>query len=103
MPSLMEGMRSLYPVEDVRRLTYAQSPDADAVSVDVHGMKCWQAKQFINNIINLSNRPFHLTVIHGYNHGTAIKDMVRNHLDNKRIMDRAADQFNLGITYLDIA
>jgi len=42
-------------------------------------------------------------VIHGYNHGTAIKDMVRNHLDNKRIMDRAADQFNLGITYLAIA
>ena len=103
MPSLIEGMRRLYPVEDVRRLAYTQSPGGDVVSVDVHGMKCWQAKQFINKIINLSNHPFHLTVIHGYNHGTAIKDMVRNHLDNKRIMDRAADQFNLGITYLAIA
>ena len=103
MLSLMEGVRRLYPAEDFRRLTYVQSSGEDVVSVDVHGMKCWQAKQFINNIINLSNRPFHLTVIHGYNHGTAIKDMVRNHLDNKRIMDRAADQFNLGITYLDIA
>ena len=64
MPSLIEGMRRLYPVEDVRRLAYTQSPGGDVVSVDVHGMKCWQAKQFINNIINLSNRPFHLTVIH---------------------------------------
>ena len=103
MPSMMEGMRSLYPVKDVRRLTYAQSSGGDTVLVDVHGMKCWQAKQFINNIINLSNRPFRLTVIHGYNHGTAIMDMVRNRLDNKRIMERAADQFNLGITYLAIA
>ena len=75
MPSLMEGMRRLYPAEDVRRLAYTQSPGGDVVSVDVHGMKCWQAKQFINNI----------------------------NLDNKRIMDRAADQFNLGITYLAIA
>lgn len=103
MLSLMEGVRRLYPAEDFRRLTYVHSSGEDVVSVDVHGMKCWQAKRFINNIINLANRPFRLTVIHGYNHGTAILDMVRNHLENKHIIERTDDPNNQGITYLAIA
>ena len=46
--------------------------------VNVHGLSVSMALQFIRNLLCLSmNEPFILEVIHGYNHGTAIKEAIR--------------------------
>ena len=99
-----EKVAFLFPGDELQRVSISESPSGDlAVSLDVHGMKCWQAKRSITNLINIARRPFTLTVIHGYNHGTAIQDMVRRKLTNDHIRGCHTDNYNQGITYLAIA
>lgn len=72
------------------------------VYADVHGMKCYQARRFINNIINAIRITFELIIIHGFNHGTAIKDMFANNYSNLHIAQKYASQYNKGITHMYI-
>lgn len=102
--SLSEKFVAIYPCDEVTRIQVLQKNNGDlSVVVDVHGMKCWQAERFINNLINIARCPFVMTVIHGYNHGTAILEMVRTKLSNRHIVNRYTDNYNRGITYLAIA
>lgn len=71
--------------------------------VDVHGMKCPQAKRFINNIINVVRIVFRLIIIHGYNHGTAIKEMLAQNFSNNHIYEQFPDPRNQGVTHMLIA
>lgn len=59
------------------------------ITADVHGMKCHEVKRFINNIINIVRIAFRLVIIHGYNHGTAIKDMLAQNFNNNHIYMRS--------------
>ncbi len=70
------------------------------MTVDVHGLKCNQAKRFLNNIINLVQGSFRMIVIHGFNHGTAIRDMLIKGLDNPHIASQNIDAHNPGITHM---
>ena len=73
------------------------------ITVDVHGMKCGQARRFINNIINITLSGFRMVVIHGYNNGTAIKDMLATDFSNERIVSKNADSYNPGRTVLQLS
>lgn len=73
------------------------------VTVDVHGMKCCEAKKFINNIINAVRTAFKLVIIHGYNHGTAIRDMLAENFSNIHIADQYQDPYNKGVTHMVLA
>lgn len=73
------------------------------ITADVHGMTCHEARRFINNIINLVRVAFRLIIIHGYNHGTAIKDMLAWNFNNTHITERHPDPWNQGVTYMSIA
>lgn len=44
-----------------------------------------------------------MEVIHGYIHGTAIKDMIAENKINKRIVLRYVDTWHYGVTYLCVA
>lgn len=102
--SLSEKFEVIYPGDEVTRIQIFQKSNGElSVVVDVHGMKCRQAERFINNLINIARCRFVMTVIHGYNHGTAILEMVRNELDNRHIVNRYTDNYNRGVTYLAIA
>ena len=102
--SFSEKMDFIFPGEEIKRVHItAASSDSISISLDVHGMQCWQAERSIHNLINISTCPLTLTVIHGYNRGTVIMDMVRNRLKNNHIKARYADKYNQGITYLVIA
>lgn len=101
--SIQERFSGIYTSKETRRIHVNETVTGISVVVDVHGMTCSQAKRFINNLINVARCPFILTVIHGYNHGTAILRMVRNELDNQHITRRFLDQYNQGVTYLAIA
>ena len=102
--SISEKIQMIFRKEQVERIKVLETdPDAIYVVVDVHGMKCCQAKQFINNLINLARCKCVLTVIHGYKHGDAILNMVRNDLENKHITKKYLNNYNMGVTYLAIA
>ena len=73
------------------------------ITADVHGMKCREARKFINNIINIIHSTFQLIIIHGYNHGTAIKEMLANNFNNDHIYEQFPDPYNQGITHMLIA
>lgn len=77
--------------------------DEMRIIVDVHGMKCIQAKKFINNIINVVRIVFRLIIIHGYNHGTAIKDMLSQNFCNIHVSEKHLDPYNQGVTRMLIA
>ena len=73
------------------------------VQVDLHGMDRVSADKFLKNLIALNRSEFTLEIIHGYHHGTVLKEMVNSTLENTRILARKAGVSNPGITDLTIA
>ena len=106
----MEGLmvkkrlQMILTTDEISRLKISDTEKGNVnITVDVHGMKCSQAKRFINNIINAAHTAFQLVIIHGYNHGTAIKDMLADNFKNAHITTQYQDPFNQGITHMSIA
>lgn len=93
----------LFTSSELSRLTIKSTENDVRITADVHGMKCIQAKRFINNIINAIRTSFKLIIIHGYNHGTAIKDMLASDFNNSHIKANYLDPHNQGVTHLVIA
>jgi len=52
----------------------------DAITVDLHGMGRWKARKVLfNNLIKLlAEGRKELLVIHGYHHGTVLRDYIRS-------------------------
>ena len=97
-------LRIVFTDEEISRLTISEVDERRIrIVADVHGMKCNQARRFINNIINTVRVAFQLIVIHGYNHGTAIKDMLAQNFSNTHITVKHADPYNQGVTHMLIA
>lgn len=84
--------------EDMNRLKFRERKGEKEIIADVHGMKCNKAKIFINNIVNLVREAVRVIVIHGYNHGTAIKEMINNEYKNPHINKIISDRYNMGRT-----
>lgn len=73
------------------------------VFADVHGMTCRQASVFIKNIINVARMAFKLVVCHGYTHGHAIKDMLKDSFWNVHIIEEHETPTNPGCTCISVA
>ncbi len=72
----------------------------EIIEVDLHNLKIDEAKNYLDKIINTA--PKHtkeIIVIHGYNRGHALADMIRNKYHHKRI-ERKFLSINQGITSL---
>ena len=70
------------------------------VTYDAHGQSVREAKRTLENIVNCSLTPLRLNVIHGYNHGTAIKDMLEGETFSGRIAEKTTPRNNPGMTKL---
>lgn len=70
---------------------------------DPHGMDVDSAKKVVNGTVNIIRVPFDLGVIHGYNHGTAIRDMLYNDFDNEKVKSISLDPWNEGYSLMKIA
>ena len=101
---IISKLRMILTKDELRRIA-VQSEQNGTISItaDVHGMKCFEAKRFINNIINIVHITFQLVIIHGYNHGTAIKEMLTHHFINNHICRQFIDPNNQGVTHMIIA
>ena len=93
-------LRLILSADELDRLTISEIAGNITIVIDVHGMKCSQARRFINNIINLIRTAFEMVVIHGYNHGMAIKNMLANQFRNEHISSKYQDENNQGITHI---
>ena len=88
--------------DEIKRIKITEHKSGVNVQVDLHELRKPQAMRFIKNILNLITGPFNLSVIHGYNHGTVLKNYVNNELQSKRIKERHVLPNNLGMTVLSI-
>jgi len=98
---VISKMKLVFTENELNRISVQESPQGVIrITADVHGMKCCEARRFINNIINIVRMAFQLIVIHGYNHGTAIKDMLACDFRNSHICRQFSDPYNQGITHM---
>ena len=100
---ILEKLKLIFTEDEIARITVDIEPECPNVTVDVHGLKCRDAKRLINNIINLLRVRFQLKVIHGYNHGTAIKNMLATNYTNSHVRKKYLDTYNQGVTYMVVA
>lgn len=97
-------LSTIFTEEEMSRLSFIDDADSTVrITADVHGMKCSQARRFINNIINAIRQKCSLVIIHGYNHGTAIKDMLATDFSNSHVQNKYQDPYNKGITHVVLA
>lgn len=97
-------MRAIMREDELQRIHFQDLSETDMkVIADVHGMKRVEARRFIRNIIAVVRDAFFLLVIHGYNRGTALRDMIRGGmLQSPRISEIMEVDRNPGATMLAV-
>ena len=95
-----EMARMIFTKEQMARLNFLENGD---VSVDVHGLDRAHCKKFLRDIITLNRGALVLRVIHGYNNGTRLRDMIRyDNVISRRIVGFDTCGKNEGITLLNV-
>ncbi len=101
---MMDRMSYLLPGENLQRVRIGHGPSGEMIiRLDLHGMRVAQARRVIEGILLLSREDFLLDLIHGYSHGTALKELIFCNLQNTRIRERRSLPHNPGETLLRIA
>lgn len=102
--TLESKMAMIFTQEDINRVSIRENGNNQEVAVDLHGFSVKEAEMFVDNVIALDPGAFRMDLIHGYNHGTAIKEMVNTPgmLRSRRIRERKSPAWNPGLTTLTI-
>ena len=93
----------IFTKEELSRINIVEEETGKNVYVDVHAMSRKDAKRFVHNIIVAIRGSFTVTVIHGWNNGTKLKDMFRTDLISNRVTQIKNVPYNYGETQLLIA
>ena len=88
--------------EEIERLTVKVAHNTEKITLDLHGLTVKQAHRLIKNIIALDRKSFCIDLVHGYSHGTAIKDMITDFC-NPRVLGKSRPDYNPGITKMLIS
>lgn len=99
---MMNRMTFLMFGEDLCRVEIYEEDGEKTIKIDLHGLRKKNAERLINNVIAMYRFSFRLVLIHGYNHGTVLKELIWNEYKNERVQRKYSHLGNLGITYLDI-
>lgn len=71
------------------------------VEIDVHGMTWYQAVTAVEALIRRTGRAtYRIRVVHGYNSGTRLRDMIRRHFSRHPAVIRIEVGLNPGQTDL---
>lgn len=88
------------PKDGKQRVSYRTGDDGRIeLILDLHGMKCADARKLVINLVNILRQRITIILIHGYNHGTAIRDMLPT-IQSEHIAGLRRDAYNQGKTYL---
>ncbi len=99
---MSEKMLFLFKKEDVERVSEVIEDGRKIIFIDVHGMSVKEADKFLKAIILLDREGNDLCVIHGYVHGTKIKEHIFNEKISDRILDIRTVKYNMGRTMLKV-
>lgn len=97
MDEMIKKFEFLFPKDDLKRFSIVNGE----LYVDVHGMTCLEAQKFLKNVIALMKGDFCMYVIHGYNRGCAIKEMLQNTKLSTRNYQIWHISWNPGMTKLE--
>lgn len=99
---LINRLSMILNKEDIKRIKIKKNNETNVeeFAVDLHNLGTKDAMVLVNNIINLNRDECEIEVIHGYNHGIALKDMINSRFHNPRIMEKKSVARNMGITIL---
>lgn len=89
--------------ENAWRLKVIDADDVPCILFNPHGLSVKATKKAINGTICLIHTPFRMEICHGYNSGTAIKEMLYKTKVNPRISKIKSLPNNPGYSLLDIA
>ena len=95
-----ERIKLVLPERDVERMDFTL---ADVVTVNVHGLSLNAMIRLLKNVTCICRQSFTLRIIHGFNHGTTLKDAVRTEGMFTRDYKIVPDQTNPGVTMLVFA
>lgn len=102
--NILSMMTMIMNQEDISRFKVGQSKSGETlISVDLHKLNKKKAERLLRNTININRSPFIFRIIHGFNNGTVLKNLVNHELTHKRIQDSFINIDNPGVTYLKIA
>lgn len=93
------AMKMVLKNDEIKRI----HPTGTGLSVDLHKLSVRDARRLVRNIIAISRDSMDLEVIHGYHHGTAIKEMLHTEKLSNRISGMEGVKGNLGRTILHVA
>ncbi len=101
---VFERIKMIVCGEDLWRLQVTlDNSGKTQVQFDPHGMSRANARRYIKNIIAINPYAFTLDVIHGYNRGTAIKDMIREDDLSSRVIEKHCMENNPGRTMISVS
>lgn len=99
---LMQKMDFLLYGSNLWRVKISHEEDGTPIiEINLHEMNRKEVLELITNILAWYRFNFILNLIHGYNHGTAIRDMIRTEIHNKRIIGMTCPR-NKGLTIIEI-
>ncbi len=93
-------MEMIFTKEELGRITEGMKGNADVITVDLHGLSTKAARRLLLNLIVLDSDEKDICVIHGYIHGTSIKEMICNSLKHPKIAEVESVEGNYGRTVL---
>lgn len=88
--------------DDAWRLSFKETDGALSVWYDAHEKTVPSARRDISNIAAMVSGRTKLNVIHGYNNGTAIKQMLRTSRISNRVLSVSSPAYNPGITQIEL-
>lgn len=95
----IKRLKMVLPEREFERIEESE----DGFIVDVHEFHRAETKRMINNMINIIKTPCVITVIHGYNRGTVLLQMIRTDMVNPKIKKISTVEYNHGVTFLEVA
>ena len=103
---IMNKLVMFMPKQDIKRahFKFIDTKDGLIIRFDTHGLSRLEAKKLINNVTALYREAFFLHIIHGYSHGTAIKDMLwdKEEVINSRFIRVRSQKNNPGETIIKV-
>ena len=93
----------IFTKEELTRLEkYVDKKGHKCIQVDLHGCTADQTRKFLKNLINCQRDNVNLKIIHGYKHGTVLRDIIRSEQLSKRTYNLKPAWRNEGVTYLRV-
>lgn len=96
---MKERLELILKAEQMERIRI----DETEMTIDLHRMHQAECCWLIRTIIASSRFGFKLNLIHGYNRGTKLKEMLQTQTLSKRVTQMYCDPWNPGLTHIQIA